>query len=397
MKTMKQNYNSFPIFYQNKIIKSKINNFVQTILRPVITRNQIFAKVCRASLLPELPDFHGFSSFHEYTYPKINPPLFFIDDEIHRDFSRIFQPPNQEAKYQSGIISASDVYVSFPHPIHKWKDKVFIEGIRESLKPLTEPRYLLALASIPFVKKQKMKSGILLAMPYHNNYYHWMVEMLPRLQMIEGDEKFKDIPIIVPKNRSPKFIYESIKLTGFSDRNIFLDDGVYHFDHLYIPSLLSLIKQPSPLAIEWLSKKLVTNNQISNKRRIYVSRRDALHRSITNEPEVEQMLSEFGFETVCLREHSLEEQVKIFQDAEIVIGSHGAGFSNIAFTPSQSILIELFQEGWFSPTFYRLAGIKNVKYGFLVCKKDGIGQYVNVNQLKELVEKAVANIKGINI
>ncbi|MEQ8384565.1 MAG: glycosyltransferase family 61 protein [Coleofasciculus sp. A1-SPW-01] len=387
---------SSPIFKTKlinpKLAKQNLNNFItKTIRQSGVTENKPFTRLCRASSIPISETFQGFHELYNYVTPHLEKPDFYIKEDWQENYLQYYKTSRRT--YSGAIISASGVHVSFPYPIHRWQGKVFIEALRENTKCLSEPRYLVALETIPFLKKEKMADGILLAMPYHNNYYHWLVEMLPRLKMIEDDDNFKDLPIIMPKNRTPNFIHDSLKRAGFLEQTVFLDDGVYRFDKLQIPTLLSPPCNPSPVAIEWLRKKLLTATGVSQKKRIYVSRRDAVDRYVSNESEVEEVLAEFGFDTVCLSNYSLAEKIQIFQAAEIVIGSHGAGFSNLVFTPSESVFIEFFQEeGVFTPAFYQIARIRKLKYGFLVCKKDGAGQYVDVNMLRELVERAITNI-----
>ena len=53
---------------------------------------------------------------------------------------------------------------------------------------------------------------------------------------------------------------------------------------------------------------------------------------IINENEVEKnLISLEGFESITLSEYSFIDQVKIFNQAETVVGLHGAGFANLIF------------------------------------------------------------------
>jgi hypothetical protein len=360
-------------------------HITQFIKKSGFTENPPFTRACRALSIAQADNSLEFNFLNEYTSIQFDEPGLY--SEVHANFLKYFN--GQPKTYSAGIISANNVFVSFPYPIHRWKGKVFIEALRESTKYLSEPRYLMALEAIPFVKKKKMAEAVLLAMPAYENYFHWLVETMPRLKMIEDDKRLCDLPVILPENRTPKFIRESLEMAGYFDKTRFLDDGVYQFETLHIPTLFSQPCHPSPLAIEWVREKLIQENHLKRKKRIYISRRDALKRYVVNEVEVESILAQFGFETVCLSDYSFKDQIEFFQAAEIVIGSHGAGLANLVFTPSESIFIELIKEGPFNTCYYQLAGIRKIKYGFLICQRDGAGQYVNVNILKELVEKAI--------
>ena len=64
-------------------------------------------------------------------------------------------------------------------------------------------------------------------------------------------------------------------------------------------------------------------------------------RSIQNEEEVKKFLSSAGFENVRLSDYSFQDQVSIFNKAEIIIGLHGAGFANTVFSRPNTKIIEL--------------------------------------------------------
>lgn len=360
-------------------------HITQLIKKSGLTENPPLTRACRASSIAQVDNSLEFNFFNEYTSIQFDKPGLY--SEVHANFLKYFN--GQPKTYSAGIISANNIFVSFPYPIHRWKGKVFIEALRESTKYLSEPRYLMALEAMPFVKKEKIAEAVLLAMPAYENYFHWLVETMPRLKMIEEDKRLCDLPVILPENRTPKFIRESLEMAGYLDKTRFLDDGVYQFETLHIPTLFSQPSHPSPLAIEWIREKLVQPDFIDKNKRLYVSRKDSLRRYVSNETEVEQILSQFGFETVCLTNYSFKEQIKLFQGAEMVIGSHGAGLTNLVFAPAECVFIELIMEGVFTQAYYQLAGIRKIKYGFLICQRDGASQYVDVNILKELVEKAI--------
>ena len=380
--------NKLSLFAKDKLISRKNYKSISNFIKDSKIFKNLFANVCSAWSIPNSEDFQTSIVYH-FQHPELKKPLFYNKDA---QGELLKESPPSETSYPAGIISVSDICVSFPYPVHRWKGKVFVEGLRGTSKFVSEPRYLIALETIPFAKKTKMPEGVLLAMPSLNNYYHWLVEILPRLRMVEEDERLRDLPLIMPKNKLAKYVYDSLKITGYFDKVNFLDDGVYQFEKLHIPTLFSPPCRPSPLAIEWLRNHFLTETITKGKRRIYVSRRDSAERYVSNEVEVEELLSEFGFETICPGNYSLEEQVKIFQEAEMIIGSHGAAFANLAFTPSESVFIELFRKSRGNPVYRKLAAIRNLKYGVFVCQEDNAGQYVDINGLREVVEKAVATL-----
>ncbi len=186
------------------------------------------------------------------------------------------------------------------------------------------------------------------------------------------------------------FVKESLDLAGYTDRVLFLEDGVYQFEQLHLLSRLSPSSLPSPIAIQWLNDTLKIPKR-SHRRRTYVSRADANYRFVTNEQAVQRMLADYGFETVVLSDYTLEEKIQIFQESDVVLGCSGAGFSGIAFMEPTSTFIEFFQENNFADCFYNIAAIKNLQYGFLIGKTEGLGFSVDLDQLRSLLEQVFAS------
>src|SRR5262245_62124224 len=86
---------------------------------------------------------------------------------------------------------------------------------------LTNPKYYGEFLSIRLKRKKQMREGVLLSMPWAHNFYHWMIEFLPRLMLYDRYSHLQDVPIIVPKS-APKFVAESIRLAGYLPKVTFL-------------------------------------------------------------------------------------------------------------------------------------------------------------------------------
>jgi hypothetical protein len=78
-------------------------------------------------------------------------------------------------------------------------------------------------------------------------------------------------------------------------------------------------------------------------RRLFISRRDSTKRPIVNEDEIARALERCGFETVVLSNLEIDDQVKLFATAEVVVAAHGAGLANLVFSTAPTV-IELFPD-----------------------------------------------------
>lgn len=343
------------------------------------------------------PSLHASSEYSSTLLVEPSPyvfsePKYFVSGSLAEQYLQRYKVSGgkkETAFGPAGIVSLKDVSVSLPTGMHLWKGQVFDEALLDPLL-LTNPKYLLDLESIPFRKKKRIEEPlVLLSMPWYHNPYHWLIEILPRLFLYEKDNEISNLRLVVPSS-APDLARESLKLAGYFDKVLFLDDGVYQFDQLHLLTRLSPSSLASPIALGWLNNNLKQPKSYK-KRRVYVSRSDAKYRFVTNEVEVENLLSEFGFEKILMSEYSLQEKIQIFQDAEMILGSSGAGFTGMAFMEPGSLFIEFFPEGHFHDCFYHIASIGNIEYGFLVGRKDGLGFSIDTNQLQLMMEKVISN------
>lgn len=77
------------------------------------------------------------------------------------------------------------------------------------------------------------------------------------------------------------------------------------------------------------------------KRRLYISRDDAVTRRVTNEREIMAGLDAFGFERLVLSDMPVEDIVSAFANAEMILSPHGSGLTNILFAPPGAQVIEI--------------------------------------------------------
>jgi len=193
------------------------------------------------------------------------------------------------------------------------------------------------------------------------NYYHWMLECIPRAIVAINKPEFSDFPLLVDDNLPPQ-ILESLRLLAPSRKIIPVMSGMsIQVKQLVFPSVFSCphdfygckasIKDLilSPDAIRLVRDTLLPIAQVSNcnvqlghiKSRIYLARSGGSHRALTNEPELIVMLKKLGFTVVLPGKLSLIEQISLFSTADIIVGPTGAGMTNIIFAPTTCKILVL--------------------------------------------------------
>jgi len=88
---------------------------------------------------------------------------------------------------------------------------------------------------------------------------------------------------------------------------------------------------------------------------LYIARADARSRPLRNEDMLVARLARFGVVPVLLSALGLDEQIKLFRGARLVIGPHGAGLANVVFSPPGTVLYELLPHHYVNPCMNLLA------------------------------------------
>ena len=188
-------------------------------------------------------------------------------------------------------------------------------------------------------------------------YYHWVLEFLPTLRALEACEESMEttVPIIVERN-PPDWVIEYLSLAGFGDQVLPLPAETVRVDKLLLPRRRVSSSQefePSTDDLLWIKDRF--GNEDSNREkggsRLYVSREDADSRKLRNEEELIDGLSELGFEKLTLSNIPVREQIRMFSNAEFVVGPHGAGLANIVFS-SDIFLLEILPDSDTDDVYY---------------------------------------------
>jgi capsular polysaccharide biosynthesis protein len=202
---------------------------------------------------------------------------------------------------------------------------------------------------------------------WYDNYYHWLVDVLPRLAVLRA-AGVPELPVVTPA-QCTSFQDGSLRSLGITDRRLPFAGPRMTFDTLVWPSGLDPIGFPSPRTAAWLRHAFLEDYTPSSPRtRLYVRRST---RTIANAREVSEVLDRFGLDVVQPETLSFAEQVRLFSQAELVLGCHGAGMTNSVFARPGARIIELFQPGYINLSMYRLVRSAGMRYRYLVGRAAG--------------------------
>ncbi len=204
-------------------------------------------------------------------------------------------------------------------------------------------------------------------------YYHWLIDCMPRFGLI--DERDVDAYYI---NVRSDFQFEFLQLLGVPEDRIFFATRRSHVlvPDLVLPSLPGLVGTGSDYTVDFL-RAFASNFDAPRRkdRRIYISRSDATRRRVVNEDEVRGVLEKRGFEAVTLTGMAVADQMRLFREASVVAGPHGAGFANVAFAEPGASVVEFFHPSCVRLCFWRLSRHCRHRYGYLESEGDSPPEY----------------------
>ena len=227
--------------------------------------------------------------------------------------------------------------------------------------------------------------------PRYQNYYHWTVETLPKLRSIREYERAtgEAVTFLVP-DELPAWMAEPLSYFEIDDSEIIRTDArAYHASKLVIPSF----PKPGRRDCQWVRERVLESVasqdiDVSPGSNVYISRKDTQERRVLNEDAVVDTLREYGFEPYRLADYSVAEQAILFDEADLVVGAHGAGFSNLIYTEDTAVL-ELFGEK-IKPNYANLAESIGLPYEAMECRPRGVDLEVDTEQLATAVEALLA-------
>lgn len=235
-----------------------------------------------------------------------------------------------------------------------------VAGTRRFCQKLEPTGKWAVFFSARFTNKT-IDSAILISGRASLNYFHWMVEYLPKtLAVVKERDRLNGVPLIIdagmPKNHRASLdallaqnkiqcpIYERKEFEHLHVKTLFIPTGpISHPDRFDIPlwhgagvsvehyhfvrnSLLAAIPLPPVKRIS----------------RVLISRKQGSSRAIPNLGEIEELLvNEFAFTKVYPEELTFMEQVAMFNQADVIFAATGAALANLVFAKSGAVCFSL--------------------------------------------------------
>ncbi|HEX4936618.1 MAG TPA: glycosyltransferase family 61 protein [Gemmatimonadaceae bacterium] len=256
--------------------------------------------------------------------------------------------------YLHGLVDEPDVQFGIPrcHDL----PAVLGQG-RNCVLWSTDDRRLLLHS--PTAERVRGGRAVLLASNFSANYYHWIADCLGRLAALPEALNDPDVRFVVPSPLQP-FHVETLGWLGISlDRMVQVaPDAVVEFDELTIVQHRKDGACTDASIWRWLRERLTLpalGGAPAPGRRLYLRRGGAAMRRLLNEPEVEAICREYGFEGIETASLTVAERRDLFSQATAVVAPVGTSLTNLVFAPSGATTLQLGQRGYLVPCYNALA------------------------------------------
>lgn len=245
----------------------------------------------------------------------------------------------------------------------------------------------------------------------NSNYWHWIYDVLPRLKICDEAKSIKDIDYFILPSLEKNFQKETLQALGISKNKLLSSVKYRHIlsnelivtDHPYMltKNAHNDVQNIPKWIVDWLKSNFLKNINTSNTRypkKIYIDRSDSQSndshmRTIINEKEVKEFLTNEGFVSLRLADFKFEEQVQYFNQANYIIGLHGAGFANLSFCKPKTKVLE-FRNKATGKMYENLAKLNNLTFESIILEttSDGYMQLGHIEVPINILKKKIANV-----
>jgi len=175
-------------------------------------------------------------------------------------------------------------------------------------------------------------------------YYHWMLDVLPKLGLLERQGISLDsIDHFLVRKITADFQRETLERLGIDASRI-----VETIDKQYLRPL-------------WLKQNFLEKPANAERLKLYIGRPAGVRRGLLNEAEIKPLVEAAGFTMVVMEGMSVSEQVSLLSRADAVISPHGGALTNMVFCKPGIPIIELLSRHVY-PYYYGLSQLCGHRY-----------------------------------
>lgn len=239
------------------------------------------------------------------------------------------------------------------------------------------------------------------------NYFHFLFDILTKLKICEQKFSLDTIDYFYV---SANIKWQKIIFSFFEINESQLIDSKTH-RHIKAKKLIALehpwyhkgfvqneVADLPEWIVYWLRDKFLSmSKKFDCNDKIFIDRSESKfkHCQFQNNNEIISFLNSKGFTSYKIGQLDFLEQVYLFSNAKIIVGAHGAAFSNIIFCKPKTNIIEVLPETHNSKKCGRLSNILNLNYlkilsPNIIADENQFGDInFDIKKLNKIIEKII--------
>lgn len=192
-----------------------------------------------------------------------------------------------------------------------------------------------------------------------HNFYHWMLEVAPRVlaakyagqsvdyYIVDHQKSYQKEVLSLLGTQPKQWVQPHCNLNLKCEKLLWSSEPCYRLLHGFANHIMAASKLQDRGA-NFEASGMVSEEPRHNPevfRKVYITRRNASHRKLRNEREVENYLGSHGFETCDFDSLSFNQQLSLIGSASHLVAIHGAALANTAFAQAGLKIIEIVPAG----------------------------------------------------
>jgi capsular polysaccharide biosynthesis protein len=202
---------------------------------------------------------------------------------------------------------------------------------------------------------------VLVSMPWGSiwNYGHFVLDCLPTVASMREISELNGYRFVFPplqpwQRRHLQLLdvddWDELERSIYGASDVVFASGMAH--NLYRPNM---------------NYRTLRDRQLARKKasplsydKIYISRRGNTKRIFLSEEKLESRLQQLGFAVVYPERHSIDEQIDIFRNADLIVGCAGAAFANLLYCHQDATVVEITPASLVTPTMISGLWVRNI-------------------------------------
>ena len=214
-----------------------------------------------------------------------------------------------------------------------------------------------------------------------HNYFHFIFDIIPKIYLVK--KKIKNKINFYYVSAPKKWQIGIFKILGIKENKLIsssknkhiIADQIICLDHpWYHKGIIQDQVKKVPKWVVFINRKifLKEGSKFKCSKKIFLDRIGSRfnHCQIFDQKQINKWIKKKGLSSYKPEKLSFQKQIYLFKNASVILGAHGAAFTNIIFCKPGTKIIELIPEDHPNRKCERLSKILKLKHFRIVTKSD---------------------------